>query len=68
MYKNKFSVRIIAVILLFVSFFNINFEAYAASETSKNSAIQAEPCKYPDYSNEYIGYDRFEKFMCAYLV
>ncbi len=62
MYKNKFSVRIIAVILLFVSFFNINFEAYAASETSKNSAIQAEPCKYPDYSNEYIGYDRFEKF------
>ncbi len=62
MYKNKFLVRFIAATLLFVSLFNINVETFASPVLSGAPVAESQACRYPDYSNEYIGHDKFEKF------
>lgn len=61
--NNRVLQRFFVAVLVFISFTVINVEnlTFAASAEPVKENNQ-EPCRYPDYSNEYIGKDRFETF------
>jgi len=65
MFNHKAFSKFFASILIFISLLTVNttnfvFAKESAVKVRQETAV--EPCRYPDYSSEYLGQDRFEKF------